>query len=69
MLSVLQWDMALLQSVPREQLQNPEGLLSVVAPPADIRAANDCIRQTDEGAKKKRGSPVQQNFERETSQA
>ncbi len=58
-LSVLQWDMALLQSVPREQLSNLEGSLSVVVPPAAIRAANDCVRQTDEGAKKKRGLPVE----------
>ncbi len=63
----LPWDMALLQSVPREQLPNPEGSLSVVVPPAAIRAAIDCVRQTDEGAKKKRGSPVHQTIERETS--
>ncbi len=47
----LQWNMALLQSVPREQLPNPEGSLSVVVPPAAIRAAINCVRQTDKGAK------------------
>ncbi len=63
-------DMALLQyftSIPREQLPNPEGSLSVAVPPAAIHAANDCVRgrgQTDEGAKRKQGSYMKLSSEK-----
>ncbi len=60
--------MALLQyftSIPKEQLSNPEGSLSVVVLPAAIHSANDCVRQIDKGAKKKRGSYAKLSSENE----